>query len=191
VAFSPKPDRVAYTDLVPSPSPTGKAGALRAELEHSNEGLLRPRAATKPGSAAAKFECEEPAQRQPASRLANELHAAVGAANLPGVEQLVMAGGDLAEQDSEMGWTALHHAVNIDSAPHSKRRVIMVAALLGMGSSVDADDFYSMTPCAANPTNPRVVIWPQSRVGWRADLTPAPHEGCTWLLRLAAWRAPS
>ena len=161
MAFSPKPDKVGYTDLVPSLSPTGKAGAMQVEMDQPHEGLLRPRAAMNAGSVAVKVECEEPPQRLPASRLANELHAAVDAANLPGVEQLVMAGGDLAEQDSEMGWTALHHAVNIDSAPHSERRVAMVAALLGMGSFVDADDFYSMTPCAASSMNARVVIWPQ------------------------------
>jgi hypothetical protein len=85
---------------------------------------------------------QEPKTPKPASALGKELFAAVDAADLPRVEQLVAAGADVNETDDEMGWSAVHHAVNLaDEAS----RVQMIGALLQLGANADLEDLYHMT----------------------------------------------
>ena len=54
--------------------------------------------------------------------LFGQLFAAVDAVDLATVEQLVAAGAEINETDSDMGWSVLHHAINI---PDEQSRVHM------------------------------------------------------------------
>ena len=120
-------------------SPAGGGGGGRGKARRTGS-LLRP---PPPPSPASVLLCQEVPQRPVVSAAGSQLHAAVDSGDVAGVRRAVDAGADLLEQDEEMGWTALHRAVQIDE---ESTRVAMVSALLAMGASVEADDYYSMTP---------------------------------------------
>ena len=79
---------------------------------------------------------------EPLSAMGKQLFAAVEAMNLTQVEQLVAAGADVNETDDFMGWTVLHHAINLKD---DDQRVKMVTALVSMGVNVDIEDMYQST----------------------------------------------
>ena len=98
--------------------------------------------------------------------LFGQLFAAVDAVDLATVEQLVAAGAEINETDSDMGWSVLHHAINIPdeqsrvhmcvlirlalASPHPEQALCSllscrITKLLAMGASVDV-------VCAPQPT---------------------------------------